>query len=167
MWRQPETGFLYFDVTQDSSQNRKYHVEVQFSSVQSLSRVQLFATPWIAARQASLSIMSKRTYKNWPDYKSCLFESKTSLPAYQSAMQLFQPAPRGSGTRKHQPRSESQTGLHIVPPTQEIRCLVLVAATRGSQTTRKGGITKKPGWRSLMDRQPGGGRRDVFRSQSN
>ena len=29
---------------------------VQFSSVQSLSRVWLFATPWIAARQASLSI---------------------------------------------------------------------------------------------------------------
>ena len=28
----------------------------QFSSVQSLSRVQLFATPWITARQASLSI---------------------------------------------------------------------------------------------------------------
>ena len=29
---------------------------IQNSSVQSLSRVQLFATPWIAARQASLSI---------------------------------------------------------------------------------------------------------------
>ena len=29
---------------------------VQFSSVQSLSRVRLFATPWIAAHQASLSI---------------------------------------------------------------------------------------------------------------
>ena len=29
---------------------------VQFSSVQSLSRVRLFATPWISARQASLSI---------------------------------------------------------------------------------------------------------------
>jgi len=29
---------------------------VQFSSIQSLSRVRLFATPWIAARQASLSI---------------------------------------------------------------------------------------------------------------
>ena len=28
----------------------------KFSSVQSLSRVRLFATPWIAARQASLSI---------------------------------------------------------------------------------------------------------------
>ena len=31
-------------------------LEYQFSSVQSLSRVRLFATPWIAARQASLSI---------------------------------------------------------------------------------------------------------------
>ena len=29
---------------------------VQFSSVQSLSRAQLFATPWTAARQASLAI---------------------------------------------------------------------------------------------------------------
>ena len=29
---------------------------VQFSSVQSLSRVRLFATPWTAARQVSLSI---------------------------------------------------------------------------------------------------------------
>ena len=28
----------------------------QFSSVQSLSRVRLFATPWTAARQASLSV---------------------------------------------------------------------------------------------------------------
>ena len=32
----------------------------QFSSVQSLSRVRLFATPWIAARQASLSITNSR-----------------------------------------------------------------------------------------------------------
>ena len=34
---------------------------IQFSSVQSLSHVQLFATPWIAARQASLSITSSRS----------------------------------------------------------------------------------------------------------
>ena len=32
------------------------YVSVQFSSVQSLSRVRLFGTPWIIARQASLSI---------------------------------------------------------------------------------------------------------------
>ena len=33
----------------------------QFSSVQSLSRVRLFATPWITARQASLSITNSRS----------------------------------------------------------------------------------------------------------
>ena len=33
---------------------------VQFSSVQSLSRVQFFVTPWIAAYQASLSITNSR-----------------------------------------------------------------------------------------------------------
>ena len=33
----------------------------QFSSVQSLSRLQLFATPWITARQASLSITNSRS----------------------------------------------------------------------------------------------------------
>ena len=40
---------------------------VQFSSIQSLSCVQLFVTPWIAARQASLSITNSRVYPN-----SCL-----------------------------------------------------------------------------------------------
>ena len=38
-----------------------YSVCIQFSSVQSLSRVWLFATPWIAARQASLSITNSRS----------------------------------------------------------------------------------------------------------
>ena len=47
----------YFDFYQSNS--------VQFSSVQSLQllscHVQLFATPWIAARQASLSITNSRS----------------------------------------------------------------------------------------------------------
>ena len=34
---------------------------IQFSSVQSLSCVRFFATPWIAARQASLSITNSRS----------------------------------------------------------------------------------------------------------
>ena len=34
---------------------------LQFSSVQWLSRVRLFATPWIAARQASLSITNSQS----------------------------------------------------------------------------------------------------------
>ena len=38
-----------------------YQWILQFSSVQSLSRVRLFATPWITARQASLSITNSRS----------------------------------------------------------------------------------------------------------
>ena len=44
------------------TRNFGVHVlSVQFSSVQSLSRVQLFATPWITAHQASLSITNSRS----------------------------------------------------------------------------------------------------------
>ena len=43
---------------------------VQFSSVQSLSQVQLFATPWTAARQASLSITN-----SWSPPKPMSIES--------------------------------------------------------------------------------------------
>ena len=39
---------------------------VQFSSVQSNSRVQLFATPWTAVRQASLSITNSRSLLKLP-----------------------------------------------------------------------------------------------------
>ena len=40
----------------------KYHfILIQFSSVQSLSCVRLFVTPWIAARQASLSITNSQS----------------------------------------------------------------------------------------------------------
>ena len=42
----------------------------QFSSVQSLSHVRLFATPWIAARQASLSITN-----SWSSLKLMCIES--------------------------------------------------------------------------------------------
>ena len=38
-----------------------YAQSLQFSSVQALSHVRLFATPWIAARQASLSITISRS----------------------------------------------------------------------------------------------------------
>ena len=40
----------------------KYHVTTFISSVQSLSRVWLFAAPWTAAHQASLSITSSQSW---------------------------------------------------------------------------------------------------------
>ena len=42
----------------------EFHMSLQFSSVQLLSRVQLFATPWTAARQASLSITNSQSLPN-------------------------------------------------------------------------------------------------------
>ena len=50
-----------FSLIQRYSFRNSTFLSVQFSSMQSLSRVQLFATPWIAARQASLSITNSRS----------------------------------------------------------------------------------------------------------
>ena len=44
----------------------------QFSSVQSLSRVQLFTIPWTAARQASLSITNSRSSLNLMSIESVM-----------------------------------------------------------------------------------------------
>ena len=44
----------------------------QFSSVQSLSHVQLFATPWIVARQASLSITHSRSLPKLMSFESVM-----------------------------------------------------------------------------------------------
>ena len=48
-------------MVQKLTQSLSDHVFTVFSSVQSLSRVRLFATPWVAARQASLSITNSRS----------------------------------------------------------------------------------------------------------
>ena len=45
---------------------------LQLSSVQSLSRVQLFATPWTAASQASLSITNSRSLFKFMSIKSVM-----------------------------------------------------------------------------------------------
>ena len=52
---------------------------VQFSSVKSLSPVQLFATPWITARQASLSITNSRSSLKLMSIKSVIPSSHLIL----------------------------------------------------------------------------------------
>ena len=51
----------------------------QFSSVQSLSRVRLFVTPWIAACQASLSITSSRSSLKLMSIESVMPSSRLIL----------------------------------------------------------------------------------------
>ena len=77
-------------------------LKYQFSSVQSLSRVRLFVTPWIAARQASLSITNSQSSLRLTSTKSVMPSSHLisvvpfsscpqSLPASESfpMSQLF------------------------------------------------------------------------------
>ena len=52
---------LYLYVYISIASNKVIIFKHQFSSGQSLSRVRLFVTPWIAARQASLSITNSRS----------------------------------------------------------------------------------------------------------
>ena len=52
---------------------------LQFSSVQLLSRVRLFATPWIAARQASLSITNSQSLPKPMSIKSVMPSSHLIL----------------------------------------------------------------------------------------
>ena len=52
---------------------------IQFSSVQSLSHVRLFATPWIAAHQASLSITNSRSSLRLTSIKSVIPSSHIIL----------------------------------------------------------------------------------------
>ena len=54
-------------------------IRVQFSSVQSLSRVWLFATPWIAACQASLSITNTQSLLRLMPIKLVMPVCKTGL----------------------------------------------------------------------------------------
>ena len=51
----------------------------QFSSIQSLSRVRLFATPWTAARQASLSITNSWSSLRLTSIKSVMPSSHLIL----------------------------------------------------------------------------------------
>ena len=51
----------------------------EFSSVQSLSRVQLFGTPWITARQASLSITNSGSSLKLTSIKSVMTSSHLIL----------------------------------------------------------------------------------------
>ena len=73
---------------------------VQFSSVQSLSRVWLFETPWIAAHPASLSITNSRLYSN-----SCP-ASRWCHPTISSSVVPFSSYPQSSPASESFPMSQ-------------------------------------------------------------
>ena len=70
------------------------YLSVQFSSVQSLSRVQLFATPWIAASQASLSITNSQSSLKLMSIKSVMQSSHLILCCPLLLLPLIPPSIR-------------------------------------------------------------------------
>ena len=71
-----------------------------FSSVQSLSHVQLFATPWIAARQASLPITNSQVH---PDSRP---SSRWCHPAISSSVVPFSSCPQSLPASESFPTSQ-------------------------------------------------------------
>ena len=72
------------------------HSLLQFSSVQSLSRVQLFMTPWITAHQASLSITNSQSSLKlmsnesmMPSSHLILYHSLLLLPLIPSSIRVI------------------------------------------------------------------------------
>ena len=55
------TGRIWRDISEICTSKSYIYSMIQFSSVQSLSRVWLFVTPWISVRQASLSITNSQS----------------------------------------------------------------------------------------------------------
>ena len=85
---------------------------VQFSSVQSLSRVRLFETPWIAARQASLSITNSRSSLRLTSIKSLMPSSHHLLSS---------PSPPAPNPSQHQSLFQWVNSSHEVAKVLEFR----------------------------------------------
>ena len=67
---------------------------IQFSSVQSFSRIRLFATPWIAARQASLSVTNSRSSLRLSSIESVMPSSHLILSRPLLLLPLIPPSIR-------------------------------------------------------------------------
>ena len=91
-----------------------YSIHYQFSSVQSLSRVQLFVTPWIAACQVSLSITNSRSSFKLTSIESLMPSSQPSYPLSSA----FPPAPNPS---QHQSLFQWVNSMHEVAKVLEFQ----------------------------------------------
>ena len=86
--------------------------QVQFSSVQSLSRVWLFATPWIAARQASLPITNSQSLLK-------LMSIKLVIPS--NHLILSSPSPPAFNISQHQGLFQWVSSSHQVAKVLEFQ----------------------------------------------
>ena len=92
----PQLNYTHLLKTDNTSVVLWYSVNHQFSSVQSLSCDRLFATPWIAARQASLSNTNSRSLPKFTSIESVMPSSHLILcrpllllPSIPSSIRVF------------------------------------------------------------------------------
>ena len=85
---------------------------LQFSSVQLLSRVRLFATPWIAARQASLSVTNSRSSPRLTSIESVMPSSHLILSS---------PSPPAPNPSQHQSLFQWVNSSHEVAKVLEFQ----------------------------------------------
>ena len=104
----PLAGISLYDI-----KCQRVYNPVQFSSVQSISHVWLFATPWIAAHQVSLSITT-----SWSSLKLTSMESV--MPIQPSYPLLF-PSPPAPNPSQHQSLFQWVNSLHEVAKVLEFQ----------------------------------------------
>ena len=114
---------MYYAFTLDS--NFKL-VLPQFSSVQLLSRVRLLATPWIAARQASLSITNSRSSLRFTSIESAMPSSHLILCCPLLLLQHFPPSSKvfSNESTLHMRRPKYWSFSFSIIPSKEILGLI-------------------------------------------
>ena len=117
---------------------KKLRLSIQFSSVQSLSRVRLFATPWIAACQASLSITISRSSRRLTSIESVIPSSHLILghpllllpPQYYLSLISSSRLGDGWGDLMTQKRyCFEDTWYILTPPTGEKKEMLLLTSS--------------------------------------
>ena len=109
-------GILFNGFFRDSLHCWDYPAEVlwwlaQFSSVQSLSHVRLFATPWIAAHQAALSITNSRSLLKLMSIELAMpSATSSSFVPFSSCLQSL-PASGSFPMSQHFARGSQSTGV--------------------------------------------------------
>ena len=106
---------------------------IQFSSVESLSRVQLFASPWIEACQASLSITNSRSSLRLSDAIQPSHPLSSPYPPAPNPSQhqsLFQWAQ--DGLKKKSPRTKTNKQKNLSKPVREANFLNLLTSSTHS-----------------------------------
>ena len=113
-WTELKTEFNYVKVLCNlvpwKSQEFSPNI-LEVRSVQSLSRVQLFETPWTAACQASLSITNA-----WSLFKLMLIES-----VMPSTISLLSPSPSAFNLSQHQGLFQGVSSSHQMAKVLELQ----------------------------------------------